>query len=288
MHTQLHLNLPEAVYEFWGKYPLVSMWYEYTVNYYDATRDHLTLSEEPQYHHYHCGDEDCAYCELVSKGISPDRYMYSGETLADFMTFEQFNAQHPIYFEEVDGEQVWYRRNCPTSWSQLKSYCYYGPYGEDKHDDRPEPGNYYGYSAGDIVYPKHFHEVDNGWLAPSGTFYYVPDYDRHSFAHHGTARLLGFSGCEDIEAKGYIHISSYYSQSMRFYAVPAKPTKAQIDIANQYAEATNTLLPDTLKYKEEVVFTQAPTIVPFTYWQRVEDSCKPRSFRDRFYPLSGD
>jgi len=271
-------------------------------HYYDAPVDY---AKQPEYHHYPCrdhladpaGETWCSYCTALEGGFR------NGRTVGSFVTFEQFNSRFPVTYHE-DGEY----RELPFRFDYtdlLTSASYYQVEEEEEeydYDDESEEeyededydsgtGNYYGYNNADVVNPDHFAEVDNGWIAPNGTFYYVTDYNRHNEAHWECARILGFDGYDPVhsaEQACYIHVSRYYSATYRFHFIPDRPTRAQRETAALYASAMGIPLPDELVDHDELVVEENKAVAVYTYWTRVEDSVMPRALRDRFYPLSGD
>ncbi len=276
-YTQLSFD---TTHQYYGNYLLHADPRFFTARYpfyWYQRNDAQDMGNEPEFHHYHCGDAECDYCCIAERGMR----WYDYE-LSDYMTFEQFNTMFPIELSTENGELVWNRFGIPLQPAGLLAYNYCEPIDEEDED-------YYddGTSAGTEVDPEEFEFTQEGWLAPDGTFYYVPD----EVGHEGTAKILLYGEgpyncyCDVLEDRGWIHITDYYGPE-RFQYVPPRPTKAQIETANLFAEAHGIEVPESLRY--QVTFTETLEIKPFIRWHRIEESCKPRSFRDRFYPLSGD
>lgn len=284
--------------------------------------------EEPDCHFYPCKDPDCEYCyhigDALSTKISAWYESRGNYTLDMLVSYETFTAKYPLIHDETDDTwsrnvpdwlSAYYMQADSSLWMQEEdeedeedtSYEEDEDEEED-HDHYEEEEDYdraynrYHYEKADVVDPDHFDSVFNGWLAPNGTFYYVPDYNNHGVAHWETARTLGFNKVilangkeyidpvEAAERAGYIHISYYYDHTHRFHFVPTRPTKAQKETARLYADANDIPLPESLEDDDTYVedTDQEPVIKSYTFWQRVAESCMSRSMRDRFYPLSGD
>lgn len=276
-------------------------------HYYDAV---INYDSEPEYHHYRCNDPDgCDYCDRVESALTFG--MYDLYEIVSFQTYSEkytlikhddgtFTRQDmPDYFPDsfmLADASIWQETEEDDNMYHDHDGDYDNDYDEDEDDNDRRPSNYHGYERADIVNPDHFAHVENGWIAPNGTFYYVTDYARHGEAHYETARALGYTRTrngrhdpvEAIEEAGFIHVSRYYDNSKRFYSIPSRPTKAQKKVATLYAELTDTFLPDSLREEDEIIESDERVVIPFVYWQRVQESTMPRSIRDMFYPLSGD
>lgn len=257
--------------------------------YHDCTYDPVV---EYEFHHFHCGNGDCVYCELVSEGIkyydrdrfiTYDRYIqrWAGDDDVILGYSDLFTWNDPINQETDESDD-------DESYEEEESYD------DDDDYDNSHAYNRYGYNMGESVRVAHFDSVANGWIAPNGTFYYVPDYRNHGCGHWETARHLGFRSDDpvhEMESAGYIHLSSYYSTTYRFHFIPNRPTDEQKNIAQLYCEANDLPLPDELMPDDSApMFDESEefTVKVFTYWTRVEDSTLPRAIRDQFYKLSGD
>lgn len=264
---------------------------------------------EPEVHHYPCKDADCEYCRHIGLGLMTRNNAWDYDAkpqyykLHEFVSFATFVEKYPLIHDHEDDT---YSRDLPASFDCTDLLKIYWTYPQDEEDEEEEydqdeedyeytydddysEGNPHGYAMADEVDPRHYANVDNAWIAPDGTLYYVPDFRRHGTAHYETACSLGFDGTDDCERHGYIHVSSYYSRSNRFHYWPNNPTVDQKATAMAYAEATETNIPDALVLQtEDEPIKDAADIAVYTFWKRVEESCMPRSQRDRFYPLSGD
>jgi hypothetical protein len=277
--------------QMWSRASQATISFYSIAHYYDAKIDY---ENEPEYHHFHCGNPDCVYCELITNAKDNGHYE------SEFISYARFVEKWPSESDaELDYQDLYTFRDRDEEESDEdedeSSYDEdYDSYDEDYDED--ESNNYHGYRQADKVADEHFAEVDNGWIAPNGTFYYVPDYQRHNGnSHWETAIKLGFGqasyGFDPVtaaEEAGWIHVSRYYNDRQRFHFVPRNPTVAQKDTAMVYAQATGTRLPDSLKQEMGIKEKTDHRIDTFIFWKRLEDSCMPRSFRDRFYPLSGD
>lgn len=267
-------------------------------HYYDCKIDY---ANEPEYHHFPCNDpRGCDYCDLVRQALADHA------DIGDLVSFARFEERFPL--SSNDDQTEYYRETLPSYFTGL-DLRYWRSYWqdpiedddyEDEDDDYSEDAeeshayNQYGYSMADHVEPQHFDGVANGWIAPNGTFYYVPDYRNHGCGHWETAKALGFGSAYDpvngAEQAGYIHLSSYWSYTHRFHYVPNRPTREQKEIAQLYCAANGIPLPESLAPDDEPILPDDEpfTVKTFTFWNRVEDSTLPRKVRDLFYPLSGD
>jgi len=291
-------------YNAWLDATVSTLYPSQVAHYYDCKLD---MPNQPEYHHFPCQealnpDESvyCEYCHAIICGLEDD---YE-QTV--FVTYDVFNTRFPGKYDE-DGYfkrgYLPYRFNYSDLFTTAEWYVKEEPEEEDESYDEYEDeyeddeydtgvGNYYSYNNGNIVDPDHFSEVDNGWLAPNGTFYYVTDYNRHGTAHWECARLLGFDGSDPVhsaEQAGYIHISRYYSATYRFHFIPDRPTKAQKEVAAMYASAMGIPLPESLEYDDPCALDdESHEVKTYVRWTRIEESTLPRNIRDQFYPLSGD
>ncbi len=171
------------------------------------------------------------------------------------------------------------RINSSTSYNydhQCRS-CYDNEYAEEEYERGEINGHEY--SLGDIVDVKDYADLPHCWIDLEGNARYV-GYCKHET----TARKLGFTGVDQAERSGWIHVSSYWSRFRRFHYVPDRPTRAQLFTMWAYADATGTEYHSTLK--EFVGKLKEDAIKPMTY--EVTQSCLPRKMRDIWYPLSGD
>lgn len=235
------------------------------VFYYDCSVD---LDTEPQYHHYHCGREECQYCQAICAEMNKN----SAYTLDDYISYERFLEEFPI---DEDGSQ-----DDVKVWQLHESY--YDQQDEEEDEEEDEEVS----RAGEIVDPSDYAGVDNAWIAPNGDLHFVPDYERcGGKSHDYTAGIMGFSGSWSMERAGYIHVSSYMGYSDIFHYVPEKPTYEQIMTSIRYCDANGLdrqawMLPET----EETSEYEIKSFVFFNVYV----SCMSRSIRDRFYRLSGD
>lgn len=302
----------------WGKATQSTISFYGIAHYYDCKID---MPSQPLYHRYHCGDSECMYCSVIYEAmeIAPNRInwpSYNTYVLSDFISYERYVEKYnltdatddSVYDVSISDLLAVNDRQEEEEEEEEEEYDDESSYDDDydSYDDADDDAydrtyNTYGYTMGQIVKERHFGGVGNGWIAPNGTFYYVPDYNNHGCGHWDTAKdKLGFvrdpnssyyDPVDMAEQAGYIHLSSYYSTTHRFHFIPNRPTDAQKAVAFAYCEANGIPLPDALVPDDEESFTEESeefTIKVYTHWSRVEESTMPRAMRDRFYPLSGD
>lgn len=264
--------------------------------YYDCELDYVN---NPDMHFYRCADSNCFYCGIVSNMINTIEsqvpvcrsyfvYGRTGINNAPYTPIDQI-ISYTRFVEKFDQTD----ENLHVAYEDMlisnDNKCDDDDdddEDEDEEYDNEDEENYYDdgvFSIAEIIDPNDYHMVENCWIAPNGNLHYVP-YCNHDL----TATRLGFSGTYSAERAGYIHVSVYWDRTNRFVSYPNNPTNAQKETATLFVNAwDNTIdLPEELKFespKDEVV-----TVTTYTFWNNVNMSCKSRSLRDRFYPLSGD
>lgn len=74
-------------------------------HYYDVPFDPIT--DDAEYHHYHCLNPDCQYCQLVEHAIRHSDY-----TLAELVSYALFIEVYPLILDEATDE---YYRDIPNN-----------------------------------------------------------------------------------------------------------------------------------------------------------------------------
>jgi len=99
------------------------------------------VTDGPEFHHYYCGNADCAYCAAVQGSLK------DGNALPQMISFERFNEKYPYILNTASNE--WYR-DTPVNGFTPSQILYDSWLWQDEEED--ESYDDYGIDTSDYTY----------------------------------------------------------------------------------------------------------------------------------------